>query len=86
MEKYSLEANYAKTQDEKDPLRTFRQKFYIPRRNDGQEVHYFGGNSLGAQPKQASHYVNEELGGWKNLGVEGHIHGKNPWEASTTNC
>ena len=37
------------------------------------------GNSLGLQPKQTETYLQQELKDWKNLGVEGHFHAKNPW-------
>jgi kynureninase len=40
---------------------------------------YFTGNSLGLQPKAAEAALRTELEDWKNLGVEGHFQGKNPW-------
>src|SRR4030095_4372830 len=40
---------------------------------------YLCGNSLGLQPKKTSEFILQELEDWKNLGVEGHMHAKNPW-------
>jgi kynureninase len=40
---------------------------------------YLCGNSLGLQPKRTKAYIDQELEDWANLGVEGHIHAKNPW-------
>lgn len=70
--------DYAQFLDEQDPLKEFRNKFYIPLVN-GKEAIYFTGNSLGLQPKTAQDYVLNEMENWANFGVEGHHHGKNPW-------
>jgi kynureninase len=70
--------DYAKYLDEQDPLKAFRQKFYIPLVN-GKEAIYFTGNSLGLQPKTAQDYILNELEDWANYGVEGHHHSRNPW-------
>ena len=64
--------------DEKDELKTFRNKFYIPIVN-GKECIYFTGNSLGLQPKTTQDYVVNELEDWANFGVEGHFHARRPW-------
>ena len=71
--------DYAKNQDLLDPLATFRNKFHIPKNDQGQELIYLCGNSLGLQPKITSEYIKEELNDWANLGVEGHTKGKHPW-------
>lgn len=76
MEK-SLE--YARLQDVNDPLREYRQKFCIPPAQEGHPAIYLCGNSLGLMPVSVPRYVNQELEDWKNLGVEGHFHAKNPW-------
>lgn len=70
---------YAKQQDSIDPLMTYRNKFHIPKNKDGKDVFYLCGNSLGLMPKDTKAYVLQELEDWKNLGVEGHFHAKNPW-------
>lgn len=70
---------FAQRLDEQDALKHFRDKFYIPKSESGEDVLYFTGNSLGLQPKSAKNYIEQELEDWKNLGVEGHFHAKNPW-------
>ncbi len=70
---------FAGGMDADDPLKNFREKFYLPRRADGEEFIYFAGNSLGLQPARARAYVEQELKDWETLGVEGHLHAKNPW-------
>jgi kynureninase len=69
---------FAKQLDQKDVLRDFRSKFFIPQHN-GKDVIYFIGNSLGLQPKTVSQYIQQELDDWAKLGVEGHFQAKNPW-------
>lgn len=71
-------AIFAKELDEKDSLKNFRDKFYIPFIN-GRECIYFTGNSLGLQPKTTQDYVVNELEDWATFGVEGHFHARNPW-------
>ena len=65
--------------DNNDPLREYRNHFYIPSGKTRNEQLYFTGNSLGLQPKSVQSYIQQELDDWKNFGVEGHFHGKNPW-------
>jgi len=69
---------FAQELDLKDPLKGFRDQFYIPVIN-GKECIYFTGNSLGLQPKTTQEYVLNELEDWANFGVEGHFHATNPW-------
>ncbi len=68
----------AKNLDEKDSLKFFRDKFYIPIIN-GNECIYFTGNSLGLQPKTTQEYVLNELEDWASFGVEGHFNARQPW-------
>jgi len=70
---------YANQLDTNDPLRSFRSKFYPPIQSNGKPYIYLSGNSLGLQPKTAKAHIEQELEDWKNLGVEGHLHAKNPW-------
>lgn len=65
--------------DKNDSLKEYRSHFYIPSGKTRSEQLYFTGNSLGLQPKSVHTYIQQELEDWKNLGVEGHFHGKNPW-------
>ena len=75
---YQNSLEFAKRMDEKDPLKDFRSKFFIPQHN-GKDCIYFTGNSLGLQPKTTAQYVQQELHDWARMGVEGHFHAKNPW-------
>lgn len=77
--KFEVSASFAGKMDAEDSLKTFREKFYIPKKHDGEDVLYFTGNSLGLQPKTARAYIEQELKDWETLGVEGHFHAKNPW-------
>ena len=70
---------FAKEQDQNDPLRHFRSQFHIPKDKNGEEQVYLCGNSLGLQPKLTQEYIQQELEDWSNLGVEGHTEAKNPW-------
>jgi kynureninase len=69
---------YAKSLDEKDSLKSFRDKFYIPFVGDKEGI-YFLGNSLGLQPKTAQDEVLNVMENWANFGVEGFFMGDEPW-------
>jgi kynureninase len=71
--------DFAKKLDKEDELASYRDKFYIPKDKDGNNLIYFCGNSLGLQPKTTKAYINQELDDWAKFGVEGHFHAKNPW-------
>lgn len=76
---YSQDRSYAEEMDARDPLAHFRERFHIPQQPDGREHLYFCGNSLGLQPKTVRTFVEQELADWERLGVEGHVHARNPW-------
>ncbi|MBL8015854.1 MAG: kynureninase [Ignavibacteria bacterium] len=76
---YDNSREFAEKMDSADPLKGFREKFHIPKTNDGKDVIYFAGNSLGLQPKTVRSYVEQELADWESMGVEGHMHAKHPW-------
>ncbi len=65
--------------DQEDPLRSFRDEFWIPLHADGADQVYFCGNSLGLQPRRLQQVMADELDAWKTLGVEGHFEGARPW-------
>ena len=70
---------YAQKLDIEDPLKAYRENFYIPKQENGEPHVYLCGNSLGLQPKQTKSYIEQELEDWKKYGVEGHLNAKNPW-------
>lgn len=70
--------SYARQMDRDDPMRSFRNRFHIPKRR-GKNGIYFTGNSLGLQPKSVTRRVAEELEDWAALGVDGHVRACRPW-------
>jgi kynureninase len=76
--KFENSLEFARSLDKQDPLKGYRNLFHIPKVR-GKEAIYLCGNSLGLQPKTVEKHLNVELEDWRNLGVEGHLHGKNPW-------
>jgi kynureninase len=75
---YQNTLEFARELDKTDPLKHFREMFYIPLMF-GKECIYFTGNSLGLQAKRTQDYVVDELEDWASLGAEGHLHARNPW-------
>jgi len=78
MSDYKNTLEFAQQKDANDPLKSYRDKFYIPVIN-GIETVYFTGNSLGLQPKSTKAYIDKELEAWKDWGVEGHFLAEKPW-------
>ncbi len=76
---FELSEKFAGKMDEQDSLKSFRDKFFIPKHSNGEDVFYLTGNSLGLQPKTTREYIEQELKDWEIFGVEGHFHAKNPW-------
>lgn len=79
MSRFEPHLEFARSLDQKDVLRSYRDAFYIPKDISGKEWLYFTGNSLGLQPKTTKAAIEQELNDWANLGVEGHLNAKNPW-------
>ncbi|MEO3404879.1 kynureninase [Mucilaginibacter sp. CAU 1740] len=75
---YQNNLEFAKQQDQVDPLKDFRSRFLIPQ-HKGEDVIYLCGNSLGLQPTSAQQHINDQLDNWKNLAVEGWFQGDDPW-------
>ena len=69
---FSGDETFAREMDTQDPLRDFREQFYLPLRQNGKPLIYFAGNSLGLMPKSARQVVEEELDNWAKLGVDAH--------------
>jgi kynureninase len=76
---YEKNLAFAIQKDQEDPLKNYRKEFLIPTNNEGEELVYLCGNSLGLQPKKTSNYLQQELNDWAKFGVEGHTDAKNPW-------
>jgi len=70
---------FAYEMDQNDPMRKYRNEFYLPIQKSGEPFVYLCGNSLGLQPKSTRKAIEQELKDWENYGVEGHFHAKNPW-------
>ncbi|MEE9374617.1 MAG: kynureninase [Saprospiraceae bacterium] len=76
---FELSREYAQKLDLEDELREYKEHFHLPKQMNGKTFVYLCGNSLGLQPKSTEANIQQELLDWKNLGVEGHFHAKNPW-------
>lgn len=70
---------FARDEDERDPLRPFRGRFHLPTGGDGSERIYLTGNSLGLQARDVDTEVAGVLKSWKTRGVDGHFSGSDPW-------
>lgn len=77
--KYQNSREFAKYLDQKDPLKSYRDQFYFPQHNKGEQAIYLCGNSLGLQPAGAEKAIKEHLKSWKELGVKGHFEGEKPY-------
>jgi kynureninase len=77
--RFQTGADFAAAMDARDPLAHFRDRFLIPKAKSGNACIYLCGHSLGLQPRTAGTYLDQELGDWGKLGVEGHFHARNPW-------
>jgi kynureninase len=76
---FSASEDFAIAMDERDPLRSYRERFLFPKGADGGDCLYLCGHSLGLQPATAAAYIEQELKDWARLGVEGHFRATNPW-------
>ncbi len=79
MEHFEDTLEFAQQLDKNDPLAQYREKFFIPKMENGKECIYLCGNSLGLQPKTVRQAIGQELDDWAKYGVEGHFHAKNSW-------
>lgn len=71
--------SFARQLDAQDPLASYRERFFLPRRPDGRPVVYLAGNSLGLQPKAVRELVEQELDDWAAMAVDAHFKGRTPW-------
>lgn len=77
--KFTTGPSFAKKCDNADALKSYRDRFLIPKNKNGSDVIYFAGNSLGLQPKTVRENIEQELSDWEKFAVEGHQLAKNPW-------
>jgi len=70
---------HARELDRLDPLRSFRERFWIPPGPSGGEQLYFCGHSLGLQPIGAEDALRSELTAWRDRAVDGHFDGEPAW-------
>jgi kynureninase len=68
----------ALARDARDPLAAFRDEFCVPPHAGGEQA-YLCGNSLGLQPRATRAALIAELDDWRELAVEAHFRGRNPW-------
>lgn len=71
---YELGAGYAASRDRNDPLRGFRERFYLR-----EDRIYLDGNSLGLASRDAEAAVLRALDDWKTLGIDGWTNADRPW-------
>jgi kynureninase len=76
---YREDESFARGCDQSDPLADMRLRFHMPCDEDGRELAYFAGNSLGLQPRATDDIIRQELQDWASLGVDGHFRGTTPW-------
>lgn len=74
MEGFDITEQCAAQLDYNDPLRDFRDRFYIP-----ENTIYFDGNSLGLISKDAEYASHNILDEWKRLGVRAWMEARTPW-------
>lgn len=75
MMKFKYSDIHANELDNQDSLKSLKEHFYFPSSNPI----YLCGHSLGLQPKSANEFVKVELDKWRQLGVNGHTNGEDPW-------
>ena len=68
----------ARRLDREDGLAAFRERFHFPRHQDGSELAYFCGHSLGLQAKSVETVLGEDLDSWRERAVRGHFEGPLP--------
>jgi len=79
MTNFETSLEFARSLDQADPLKGFREQFSFPEDRDGRRNIYVCGNSLGLRPEPAAELVNEVLEDWGRFGVEGHLKARKPW-------
>jgi kynureninase len=75
----NLDRAHAQSLDAADLLRPWRERFVLPQDEQGRELVYLCGHSLGAQPTLAADFVEEVMRDWRTLGVDGHFAARHAW-------
>ena len=75
----SFDREHAKGLDAADDLAPYRRRFAFPTREDGSPVVYLLANSLGLMPDTARAAVEEEMGRWGALAIDGWFRGSPTW-------
>lgn len=57
----------------------YRGKFELPTAKNRATLTYLCGHSLGAMPHEARAYLEQGMGDWSRLAVDGHFEGESPW-------
>jgi kynureninase len=70
----TLSREYAQSLDDRDPLRAFRERFYLPTGKI-----YLDGNSLGLASRDAESAILNAIDDWKTQAIGGWIGGDRPW-------
>ena len=70
---------WARAQDQADPLGELRARFALPVAADGTPLVYLCGHSLGLAPLAARARVEAEITDWERLGVLGHEQARTAW-------
>jgi len=65
---------FAEKMDKEDPLKRFREKFYLPENSI-----YMDGNSLGLLSKEVEASIENGTREWKEYAIKGWLTGDNPW-------
>lgn len=76
---FGEQLEWARAQDQADPLAQLRSCFAAPRAADGTPLVYLCGHSLGLAPLAARARVEAEIVDWERLGVLGHEQAHTAW-------
>ncbi len=76
---FEQQLQWARAQDEADPLAELRACFAQPRAADQTPLVYLCGHSLGLAPLAARARVEAEIADWERLGVLGHEQARTAW-------
>jgi len=68
---YENSKAFSESMDQRDPLKTYRENFHYPQNDNGEDLLYLCGNSLGLQPKSVRSFMEKELSVWEKEGVLG---------------